>query len=44
MEAAHHVIECGDATKLEIASEIVKLFYTETGHDLSKVKLKPLDA
>jgi shikimate kinase len=43
-EAAHHVIECGDASKSEIAAEIVKLFYRETGHDLSKVKLKPLDA
>lgn len=44
MRVAHHVLECGDATKSEIATEIVKLFYRETGHDLSKVKLKPLDA
>ncbi len=44
MKAAHHVLECGDASKNEIATEILKLFYRETGHDLSKVRLKPLDA
>ena len=44
METAHHVLECGDASKTEIANEILKLFYRETGHDLAKVKLKPIDA
>ena len=44
MQTAHHVLECGDASKTEIANEILKLFYRETGHDLAKVKLKPIDA
>ena len=44
VRAAHHVLECGDASKLEIANEIVRLFYRETGHDLSTVKLLPIDA
>lgn len=43
MQAAHHVLDCGDASKNEIANEIVKLFYAETGHDLSEIKLKPID-
>jgi shikimate kinase len=44
MHAAHHVLECGDASKDEIALEVLKLFYHETGHDPNKVRLKPLDA
>jgi len=44
IRAAHHVIECGEASKDEIAAEILKLFYRETGHDLDKVRLKPSDA
>ncbi len=44
VQAAHHVVECGDASKNEIATEILKIFYHENGHDLSKVKLKPIDA
>lgn len=38
MQAAHHVIECGDASKLEVATEILQLFYRETGHDLATIR------
>ena len=43
-KAAHHVLDCDEMSKVEIAYEVLKLFYEETGHDVSKLKLRPLDA
>lgn len=42
-KAAHDVLECGEMSKVEIAYEVLKRFYTETGHDLTKIKLRPID-
>lgn len=43
VRAAHHVIECGDLSKLEIAMGVLEIFHRETGHDLSKIKLKKIE-
>ena len=43
-EAAHHVMDCDGLSKLDVANEVLKLFYRETGHDVSKVRLLPIDA
>ena len=43
-KAAHHVLECDGLTKGEIAMKVLETFYRDTGHDLKKIKLKPIDA
>jgi shikimate kinase len=42
-QAAHHVIECEGRSKLEIATQVLEIFYRETGHDPKKVRLLPID-
>jgi len=42
-QAAHHVIECDGLPKIEIANQVLKIFYRDTGHDPSKVRLVPSD-
>lgn len=40
VQTAHHVIECDDLSKPELARGVLEIFYRDTGHDVSKIDFR----